>query len=95
MNSEFSDWYAIEYAAARERITETCRRLSAVGRDLFGRRITDHFELQPQVNCTVFEDGSAVIVNYSGAEVLYAGQTVAAHSAVRCMADAVTGGDAS
>lgn len=75
-NTEFDILYSVNFEAWKNTAVEAWRRVNEATGDLQSLRITGHERLAEDVYCTTYEDGTRVIVNYSGQEVQYQGSTV-------------------
>ena len=46
-------------------------------------KIVDHRQVQPDVNCTTYDNGVSIIVNYNDEPVTYQNKTIEAHGYIR------------
>lgn len=72
--------YAATYAQQRETILALYARSRAALSGVYGRRITGYRILAADQRETVYDDGTAVLVNYADQPVVWRGQTVPARS---------------
>ena len=72
--SNYSSLYAVQYQATLDWAVEAYKEITAALDGLNGLKITGHAALTEQVRKTVYEDGTAVYVNYGDTD--YAGDGV-------------------
>ena len=76
--SNYSSLYAVQYQATLDRAVEAYKEITAALDGLNGLKITGHAALSEQVRKTVYEDGTAVYVNYGDTDYAGDGVTVKA-----------------
>ena len=78
--SNYSSLYAVQYQATLDWAAEAYKEIAAALDGLNGQKITGHAALTDQVKKTVYEDGTAVYVNYGDTDYAGDGVTVGAGS---------------
>ncbi len=77
-NTEFDSLYSVNFEAWKDTALAAWQKVNEAVGDLQGLLITGHEKLSENVYCTIYEDGTRVIVNYGRQEVQYQGNTVGA-----------------
>lgn len=77
-NTEFDSLYSVNFEAWKDTALAAWQKVNEAVGDLQGLLITGHEKLSDDVYCTIYEDGTRVIVNYGRQEVQYQGNTVGA-----------------
>ncbi|MCM1188944.1 MAG: DUF5696 domain-containing protein [bacterium] len=77
-NTEFDGLYSVGFQDWKDTAVLSWSRVNEAMGDLRSLRIIGHERPQTGVTCTVYEDGTRVIVNYNKYEVTYQGNTVKA-----------------
>lgn len=77
-NTDFDSLYSVTFAEWKEKAAESWKKVNDAVGDLRSQRIVKHERPEEGVCCTVYEDGTRVIVNYNRESVQYQGNTVGA-----------------
>ena len=77
-NTEFDSLYSVNFQDWKETAIRSWFRVNEALGDLRSFRIIGHEKPEAGVSCTVYEDGTRIIVNYNKYEVQYEGNTVKA-----------------
>ncbi len=77
-NTEFDSLYSVSFRDWKETAIQSWQRVNEALGALGSLRITGHERPEAGVSCTVYEDGTRVIVNYNAHEIKYEGNTVKA-----------------
>lgn len=77
-NTEFDSLYSVNFEAWKDTALAAWQKVNEAVGNLQGLLITGHEKLSENVYCTIYEDGTRVIVNYGRQEVQYQGNTVGA-----------------
>lgn len=77
-NTEFDSLYSVRFEDWKAVAADAWQRVNGATGNLRDLRITGHEKLAEGVYCTVYEDGTRVVVNYNKQETQYEGKTVGA-----------------
>lgn len=66
----YTEYYGSDYAAWHDRMMEIYNRYNAELGHTFNQEMTGHEQLNAELACTTYEDGTKVYVNYSSTDVV-------------------------
>ena len=75
--------YGVNYKLWLTQAAELYQEMNTLLKDCQTAKIVDHRQVQPDVNCTTYDNGVSIIVNYNDEPVTYQNKTIEAHGYIR------------
>ena len=75
--------YGVNYKLWLSQAAELYKEMNGLLKDCQTAKIVSHRQVQNNVNCTTYDNGVSIIVNYNDAPVVYNNTKIEAHSYIR------------
>ena len=82
-SSAHTEYFSVEYSYYKDDILENAQKADSILKGTYGKEITEHKYLTPQVVAVTYENGITVVVNYSDEDYTVNDVTVPALDAVQ------------